>query len=77
MQREALDRQNRFKQEAERRLAAIDLEEKQREREINKERFAIVKKRQQETLIKLQAVYYIKVGKREKRYRSRGKKEIY
>lgn len=69
MQREATERHLRFKQNAEKRLAAIEQEEKERERARQRELLEQVKKRQQETLLKLQAVEVFEIGQREKRDR--------
>lgn len=56
MQRETNERHIRFKLEAERRLKEIVEEEKNKEKQQQRDLLANVKKRQRETLIKLQAV---------------------
>lgn len=56
MQKETMERNLRFKLKAEKRLAALEQEEKEKEKIRCKELIDLVKKRQQETLLKLQAV---------------------
>ena len=73
MQRDTLERNLRFKQEAEKRLAAMELEEKEREKAKLNEMHNQVKKRQQESLIKLQAVFEVYIGEGEERGRARRK----
>lgn len=57
MQKETVERNIRFKLNAEKRLAALEQEEKDKEKAKCKEMIDQVRKRQQETLLKLQAVF--------------------